>query len=292
MTVLAKPKSKMLKKTLVLVEIANRWLYDQMDLRRVIDVMFPSYVFGNLSRIDICADFIAKDRELEIIQKLASGDYYVGGKKLGVVFYEEKKDRIPYCLNFGSVQSDVKWKLYNKSKEIDATSSAPTKPWITARWRNAGMPMSGIWRLEVSFHGEKFADDNGVHLGLFDMYNVDLLSLVFDEFYTHRFQIRERGHSRRSNDKVVPFLEMPKNIKDYVVRQRIRTTGRYDDTCEMLKLLNRVMASWEKGVVDPMRSNMKDLICSICDTYGYYNYVRNRWDWDFSDGNPRKVLRG
>lgn len=294
LTALSLPKSKILPQDIILIEVANRWLYDMCELENILQTMWPYYQFSNMSRVDLAADFIADEHTMETIKRLSTGQYYVNGKKLGSMFFEDGKQRAAYDMNFGSVRSDVKWKLYNKTKEIGATTCHCSKPWITAWWRSNGLPLDNIWRLEVSYHGEKFCDRNGNRVGLADLYNVTMLRLIFAEFYKHRFVIKERGHTRRVNDKVVPFLNIWECQEEYVERQRARVGGRYDDSDEARSLLNRLVQSYINSVTlsHSVKLDTVLLIKRLCSEYGYFQYVRERWEWDFECQNPRKVLRG
>ena len=294
LTVLSKPKSNILAGDLCLIEVANRWLYDYANLEEILCTMFPTYRVANMSRIDICADFKVDESTMDTIKKMAAGEYYVGGKKLGAVYYEENKQRDPYCLYYGSMKSDVKWKLYNKSKEIGATSIHCSKPWIVAYWKNHGLPKGGIWRLEVSYHGEKFSDRHGNSIGTNDLYNGDLHRLLFAEFYRYRFEVKERGHTRKVNDRVVPFLSIPEVTEPYISRPRAKVGGRYDDSDEARILLDRLVKSYTQSVTlsDAVKIDSVLLIKRLCSEYGYFGYVRDKYEWDFERPNPRKVLRG
>ena len=293
LTVLSKPKSSILAGDLCLVEVANRWLYDYANLEEILCTMFPTYRVSNMSRIDICADFKVDETTMDTIKKLAAGDYYVSGKKLGVVFYEETKQRDPYCLNFGSVKSDVKWKLYNKSKEIGATSIHCSKPWIVAYWKNNGLPKGGIWRLEVSYHGEKFSDRHGNRIGTNDLYNGDLHRILFAEFYRYRFEVKERGHTRKVNDRVVQFLSIPEMSEPYISRPRAKIGGRYDDSDEARLLLDRLVKSYTQSVTlsDAVKIDSVLLIKRLCSEYGYFGDVRDKYGWDFECLTPKKKLQ-
>lgn len=294
LTILSKPKSKILAEDICLVEVANRWLYDFCELESILATMFPIYRVSNMSRIDICADFECDEQTMETIQRLSSGAYYVGGKKLGLVYYEEGKERVPYCLNFGSVKSDIKWKLYNKTKEIAATSPHCTKPWIKAYWSNHGLDYSKMWRLEVSYHGEKFSDSHGNYIGTCDLYTTDLHRILFAEFYKFRFKVKERLRSRKQNDKEVPFLDIPETQEEYIDRPRAIVCGHYDDSDEARLLLDRLVRSYDGSVTlsHAVKMDTVLLIRRICSEYGYFGYVRERHGWDFETANPRKVLRG
>lgn len=278
LTVLGKPKSKQIANDLLMIEVGNRWLYDRMDLISIISTMFPFWQLNNMSRVDICADF--ELNSIRIIELLSRGSYYVSGKKVGNVYYEETAEgRRPYDLNFGSPQSAVKWKLYDKSKEIAATSDECTKPWIRAMWRASGLDISKVWRLEVSFHAQKFHDDLGYHISVEDIYNTDLFCLCFAELYKYRFVIRKRGHTRRSNDRIIPFLDVATPIRE-LSRQREFHVGRYDDTAEGRLLLSRLCRSYvdRKNLSLEVESDLWRMICGVAKEYGYQSWVASKFD--------------
>lgn len=274
-TVLYRPKSKIIKADICLCEVANRWLYDACSLDEILSWMFPMYVFSNLSRVDICADFEINENITDMINKLARGDAYVGGKKLGNVWYEETNDRTPYDLNFGSTKSKIKWKLYNKSKEIRVRSENCLKPWIKYWWLSNGVhDVTKMWRLEVSYHGSSFSDLENFHLGLHDMQEQHALKLAFAEFYKYRFQVRERGHSRKANDKIIPFLDIDVPI-EIVKRQVQRTQGRYADEKEVITALNRLINVYkEERLSDDIRTSVLSSIELMAEEYHLLEYTQ------------------
>ena len=95
LTVLSQPKSKVLRKDLIQIEVANRWLYDVANIEGIIGVMFPTYILNNSGRVDICADFEVDNEKREVITHLADGTYYIGGKQGMVVWCDETKERHP-----------------------------------------------------------------------------------------------------------------------------------------------------------------------------------------------------
>ena len=104
LTALSLPKSKILPQDIILIEVANRWLYDYCHLQNILETMWPSYKFSNMSRIDLAADFEMNENSMDIIDKLSTGEYYVNVKKLGSMFLEDGKKRQVFDMNFGSVR--------------------------------------------------------------------------------------------------------------------------------------------------------------------------------------------
>lgn len=297
-TVLGKPHSKILRQDLLLVEVGNRWLYGYLDIMGMVSVMYPMAVVNNLSRVDLCCDFNVGEGELDIIKGLADGRYYVGGKRSGVVFYDvESNERIPRCLNFGSIQSEVKWKLYNKVKEIGAGTPDCTKPYIVDQWLAMGMGCSHVWRLEASLHADNFKDDNGLGFDFTDLYNLHAIRRMFLQLYTFRFVVKERGHSRRENDAVKLLLPLSEPA-----RQRKQAPKSSLNTMQVRATLSHLIKDYINGqreVSDVVQNAIGKAILSCCEEYGLYSYVLEKYNVDVRHGveslycvDPRKVLRG
>jgi len=279
LTVLSKPKStRFLHQNLHLLEVGNRWLYDFCDLRGLLTAFYPDFIFSNLSRVDICCDFKASKTQMDVIRGLGDGSLYIGGKSRGRVDFEEGVSRRPFCFNFGSIESEVKWKLYNKTKEINATSVECTKPWIRAKWRNAGMGDAGIWRCELSFHPSRFTNDLGMSIGPWDIYATELLGHFWMELYRRRFIVKKRGHSRRSNDEVVPFIDVSGMSIAEPTRCRRESVGRYDDTGEVVRILKRQCADYRDGecLGPELREALLKNINLIADEYGLKEIVKHQ----------------
>lgn len=280
MTILSRPKStRFLHQAMHLIEVGNRWLYDKCKLRELLMVFYPDFIFSNLSRVDICVDFCATAEQMSVIQGLADGRLYVGSKSRGRVDFEEGLQRRPFCFNFGSIESEVKWKLYNKTKEINANSEEEcSKPWIRGRWRECGLfPSDGdIWRCELSFHPSRFTNDLGMSLGLLDMYAYELLGHFWMELYTRRFIVKERGHSRRANDKVVPFLKVERFAIAEVTRCRRESVARMDDSGEVVRILKRQCADYRNGecLGEELRGELLRNINHIAEVYGLQPIVK------------------
>jgi hypothetical protein len=84
-----------------------------------------------------------------------------------------------------------------------------SKPYIVDKWREFGMDIDNVWRLEVSIkHGNNF-DYKGNPL-TFDALMHDTEQL-FKSLYTSRFIIRKNeGHKDKTNDSQVEFLPVGK----------------------------------------------------------------------------------
>lgn len=215
LTLLSEPKSSMLDSSLALVEVANEWLYHGIGVRGALVKLrwCVPYVVLGISRLDLAVDFNPNERLQRQIMGLAIGKLRVGMKQNGSGFWSVNHDdwmpdmwrhkHIQHDMNWGHKETDVKWKLYYKSKELkDAVGGVGwDKPYIVDLWRDSGLDINNVWRLEVSikrcsklmFHNEP--------LGL-KAWRENTLEL-WDSLYNSRFQVYAAGDKQK---KPVSFL--------------------------------------------------------------------------------------
>lgn len=221
LTLLSEPRSSVIRKDAALLEIENEWLYHGGGIPMVMDTLqkcVPYEVLG-FSRLDLAADFCPDEEGRAVIEGLASGDYYVAGKRNGSGFWSTNNNsrlapmwnnrRIPHCQSWGHKTSAIKWKLYYKTKELADAGGGKfmDKPYIVDMWRCAGMDIPNVWRLEVSIkHGNAF---------MFDGMVLDLETIaynrahVFKSLMSSRFQIhKNEGHKDKTNDTKVQLLDI------------------------------------------------------------------------------------
>lgn len=215
LTLLSEPKSSMLDSSLALVEIANEWLYHGIGVRGVLIKLrwCVPYVVLGVSRLDLAVDFTPNERLQRQIMGLAIGKLRVGMKQNGSGFWSVNHDdwmpemwrdkRIQHDMNWGHKESDVKWKLYYKSKELkDAVGGVGwDKPYIVDLWRESGLDINNVWRLEVSIKRCSKLMFHDKPLGL-KAWRESTLEL-WDSLYNSRFQVYAAGDKRK---KPVPFL--------------------------------------------------------------------------------------
>lgn len=218
LTLLSCPKSSLIDPGLALVEIANEWLYHGLGVHQcLIKLKYCVYYeIVSLSRLDLCVDFVPNDRMREQIMQLADGRLEVAKKGNGSGFWSYNNEdwvppvwkgvRCPHSTSWGHKESDVKWKLYYKSKELrDAGGGHFDKPYIVDLWRECGLDVNAVWRLEVSVKHCNKLIYKGLPLSI-KAWREDTLDL-FRSLYNSRFVIYE-GHNRanRRSAEAVPFL--------------------------------------------------------------------------------------
>lgn len=219
LTLLSSPKSSIHDGNAALVEVSNEWLYHGLGvdgclklLKRCVPVSYTG-----ISRLDLACDFVPSAEQMAVIEGLANGSMYVAGKRSGSGFWSVNNDdwlpnqwrgrKIPHCISWGHKTSDVKWKLYYKSKELHDAAGGTwfDKPYIVDKWRANDMDVNNVWRLEVSIkHGNKL-DYNGEPISL-DTWRENA-TLLWHSLYRSRFVVRKNeGHADKRNDEPVYFL--------------------------------------------------------------------------------------
>lgn len=215
LTLLSKPKSTLIDSSMALVEVANEWLYHGIGVKGALLKLkwaVPYEVVG-LSRLDLAVDFNPDKGLARTIKGLAIGALSVGMKQNGSGFWSVNHDdwmpelwrdkRIQHDMNWGHKESDVKWKLYYKSKELkDAVGGKGwDKPYIVDMWKDAKLDPFNVWRLEVSVKRCNKLIFNGEPLNMqsWREHTVEL----WNSLYTSRFQVYAAG---KCNKRPVPFL--------------------------------------------------------------------------------------
>lgn len=259
LTLLYDPKSSVIPKRICLCEVANVCLYDDSwrTVCMLIQKMHAGY-FNSLSRLDIACDF--DEIGLEIARRFVQDDIYVQRKKEGVCFYDyiEKNgyiSKIPRQLSFGSKTSKIKWKLYNKSKEIKVSH----KEYIEHMWHEEGMDLSkDIWRLEVSLTRVS-------SLQCLNKDNVDLLDLreflerqcyywLFKAFYSNNFVVRKnegRAGNKYNPNPLFDFLDMydKDDVAKLSVKSAILPARKYVADKEVVEVFLRMVTDLQKEVI-------------------------------------------
>lgn len=229
LTMLWCPHSSILNPRVAVVQFANWILYTgSIDDAWNVLIQIVDCTYNNMGRIDICCDFVASDFHLETVRHLNSGHYYVQGKHEGSTFWHSEADdatksmylhKYIHCLSWGSKSSEIRVKLYYKSREqgiaVDPAAMAD-KPWIVDEWRAAGFDISRVWRLEFSISGASCMRYHGRLLTLQDAANGGWLVDAFRELLNTRFIIRKnqgRRNGHKNLDAKVTFIDLQKSTR-------------------------------------------------------------------------------
>lgn len=218
LTLLWKPYSKVLPPNLMTVQVANeflylpngmgiKWAWD--DVQKIVDCTFNA-----VGRLDICIDYEGNEDRTEFLRHLNSGHYYAQGKHEGSTWWHDKGTKKElHCLSWGSKKSEIKVKIYHKSREQGLTNGdQPDKPWIIEEWKQCGMNTKNVWRLEFSMCGAGQLRYKRQPLTLDMIMSEEWQLGVLLEMYAHRFicrinQGKRNGH--HNDDTRVYLLDLP-----------------------------------------------------------------------------------
>lgn len=259
LTLLYEPKSTLIPKRICLCEVANVCLYDG-SWRAVCLLIQQMHAgeFNSLSRLDIACDF---DEIGDDVANMFDGCHiYVQRKKEGCMFYDyAEKDgyviRKPRQISFGSKTSKIKWKLYNKSKEIKVSH----KEYIEHMWHEEGMDLSkDIWRLEVSLTRvsslQCLNKENADLLDFREFWERESYYWLFPAFYTNNFVVRRnlgRADNKYKPNPLFDFLEMydEKCVMDLSVKSAVLPARKYVADKEVVEVFLRMVTDLQKEVV-------------------------------------------
>lgn len=231
LTLLWHPHSSSLNPLHMSVQVSNEFLYSGRILpslelvKSIVDCTFNS-----IGRFDVCCDFEADTTTLEFISRLNTGRYYVERKREGSTFWHEVKDddfrkKQIHCLSWGSKSSEIKVKLYNKSREIgligvpetdkegNPIEPQPEKPWIVEEWKANNMDIKRIWRLEFSMKTGGQMRWNEIPIHIENIASPSWLMRVYFDMYYTRFITRVNQGKRKDHkngDAQVFLFDLPK----------------------------------------------------------------------------------
>lgn len=296
-TCLWNPYSKVLDQRLMTCQVANSQLYIDGGINRCFALLQQCVdcSFNAVSRVDICLDFVASDRDYKIIRKLSSGAMYVERKREGSQFWHETtiqkgskslKVRQVHCLSWGSKTTEIKCKLYYKSREQgllsvpkNGTPIAPEKPYIVDEWISNKMDTKRVWRLEFSLCGAGQLIWDGKVITLEDVSSPYWYCRVFAGLYRTRFVVRKnqgRRTLKHNDDDIVSFLDLPFDRLPlewitYAKRDPLTPDG------EVLKIIRHLILQTDSDVIraNPQYlESLYDLCNTMCQQSHAYPYVQ------------------
>lgn len=226
LTLLWCPYSKVLPQNLMTCQVANEFLYIPggfgfkwawETLQTICDCTFNA-----IGRFDVCIDWEGNETRMEFLKHLNSGHYYAQRKSEGSTWWHETNDKGHsrkqlHCLTWGSPKSEIKVKVYHKSREQGLLNGdQPEKPWIVEEWKQAGLNVRNVWRLEFSLAGAGQLRYGGRPLDLDLICDESWLVSVLCELYHNRFvtrinQGKRNGH--KNEDERVYLIDIPSSSK-------------------------------------------------------------------------------
>lgn len=287
LTLLWAPFSSLLNKRLMTVQVSNELLYYNAItmsynlLRQIVDCHFNS-----CGRVDICADFQVTNAHLTMMKHLNSGHYYVQGKGEGSTWWHKiqecSNDRVykknqTHCLSWGSKDSDIKVKMYNKSRELGVLSKKKEyeKPYIISLWEQENFDITKVWRLEFSITGTGKLRWNKNTIKLEHVASSDWIRHVFYSLYNTRFVVRENQGKRKGHknkDRQIKFLNLPKEDK---ILERCLGINDKPAASEAVKLLRKMMSAISSPLVmadSELCQTYCDAVARLCETHHLRSY--------------------
>lgn len=295
LTLLWAPYSSVLPQNLMTCQVANEFLYMagfgiEKAWKLLQDIV--ECTFNAVGRFDLCIDFQGNAQRAEFVRHLNSSHYYVQGKREGSTWWHEAdhgKKQL-HCLTWGSKTSEIKVKLYHKSREqgvLDGNPDHAEKPWIIHEWQQAGLDISNVWRLEFSLSGAGQLRWNNQPITLERLLDTAWLTQVLCELYTNRFvtrinQGRRSGH--KNQDARVYLIPLPSRSSNLAWQD-----SKLDkhDIPAAITLLRSMMRQIDNPAVTCSKQVFgyyADTITNIIRDYSLEGYFKRTWQqssWDY-----------
>lgn len=294
-TLLWLPHSSIIDQCNMLVEVANPLLYSgkYMYLPELLQAIHTN-TWVSLSRLDLATDFQPTPSQQQVIDMLQQGSIYVQGKREGTMWHSyncaaKYVTRQPHQLAWGNKTSQIKWKLYNKSKEIfETTPTGRTwcnKPYIADYWQRNGFKTDrDTWRLEVSIMGSGQLQWHGHRLGWDTIADPETYTSLFFDLYATRMKMRlNQGHENKRYDREVDFLRHPDTEPERVKRaapSEERTRVTYAST---IRALVKELDKPEIQATPAIHTPLLDTLGSIIHTSGLGGYFSAMIGQTFDD---------
>ena len=272
-TILWNPYSRVIDKRIMLVEIANIWLYgDWWHLLKMVNEVH-SCQFHCISRLDLCCDFNPTATQYKNIHSLTNGDIYIQSKREGSVFFDQvqgnKVQYLPKQISWGSKNSSIKWKLYNKVKEITSIDEKTkrswiNKPYIVDCWKRNGLKTDDVWRLEISLSSASKYQFNNASIDLKYLRDINYVKELYSTLYLSKFvQRKNQGHKDKSNDKRVDILNF-KNCSVFGIRPPME----HREIPEFIPILRSLVKQTENPSIYSDENLSNQMLSTINDIVG------------------------
>lgn len=295
LTLLWSPYSRVLNPRLMTVQVGNELLYSSAIneswrvLQQVVECRFNS-----MGRLDLCGDFPITDEQLETVKQLNSGHYYVQGKHEGSSWWHHTTAdgstayrKQMHCQTWGSPKSEIKVKLYHKSREqgMLCENPQPDKPYIVANWVDAGWDVRRVWRLEFSMSTSGQLQWDRKPITLEQVSSCEWCASVFRGLYGRRFVVREnqgRRTAKHNSDRVVDFLTLTGDVQGL----QWCPSGNPVPVAGEVTLLRRLMADLHTPTVmssEEMAYSYVSTISTLVERGGLQRYFREHFGGEYAD---------
>lgn len=181
-------------------------------------------------------------------------------------------------MNWGGKKTEIKVKLYNKSRELGILDGGePEKPWIVNEWNRAGIDTKTAWRLEFSLKSSGQLRWNDETIKLHYLASPMWLYDVYTNLYSKRFvtrinQGKKDGH--KNNDKRVYLINLPEG------NGKLSWAETTEHTCEAepaVQLLRSMMRTLDNEALKADKRLFESYTMNICDvvqTHGLDDYFQ------------------
>ena len=292
LTLLWQPHSNIINPNSMFVEVANRLLYCDMlyKVPTLVDALHMN-VFTSLSRLDLATDFNPTAEQYNIIARLNDGTAYAQGKREGAQFHDYQQgkniERVPRQLSWGSKASNIKWKLYNKTKEITEIDPKGrtwcNKPYIKNMWLQNGIDANrDVWRLEVSIMSASTHQWRGEKLA-WAITDPGEFTLLFYDLLATRFVIRaNEGHDNKRYDHILDFLPIPTTEHYRLRRTDPQTEQHHTDHAatlrNLMKELDRPETQCNHTIANTLLHTLGSVISSAKLEAYFHRATGKTWD--------------
>lgn len=302
-TLLWQPHSSIIDSRNMLVEVANPLLYTTkyLHLPELLQKIHCC-TWVSLSRLDLATDFQPTTAQQQIIDMLQQGSIYVQGKREGTMWHSydcaaKYVSRQPHQMAWGNKASQIKWKLYNKSKEIfETTPTGRTwcnKPYIADYWQRNGFATDrDTWRLEVSIMGSGQLQWHGHRLAWDIVSDPETYTSLYYDLYGTRMKMRlNQGHTNKRYDEVIEFLKTPGTEPERIRKaepgeERTRVT--YASTLRALvKELDRPEIMATPAIHQPILDTLGHIV-KISGLGGYFSAMMGQGFEDWAEDYTNK----
>ena len=174
------PASSILPADSAILKFENWLLYQYFFQSNIYNYISDfGLTFNGINRLDIAVDlneFYNYLKPNNLISKFLKGEYkHFGRSKFKVIGSTNEKNTYDY-LRFGTGESAISVYLYNKTKELIEVAD---KQHIRELWERSGLDTNNdIWRLEVSFRGDK---KNITDIDTGEIHDIDLHCVMNDQ---------------------------------------------------------------------------------------------------------------
>lgn len=154
-TMVWQPSSEILKQNLCQIKINNSYLYEENITATYNYITYfldkIGATFFSVSRIDICCDntsFVDFQNPQDFISNIMENKIFKLRKcKISTFGKHNRNSNKINTIKFGSPESVLSWKIYNKIEELKDKGD---KPYIKKKWRKYGWnEIDDVWRCEV-----------------------------------------------------------------------------------------------------------------------------------------------